>query len=252
MDLGLSGKKALVTGGSSGIGFAIAKELAAEGAHVVIASRNEANIESALGSIGKACPKASVEGLIIDLMDDNSIRNALSKSGTGFDILVTSTGGPASGAVLDLSLEDWDRGYQSLVRSLLILTQSIVPHMQDRGWGRVLNITSTSAVEVLPGLPISGTFRAGLSAWAKSLAREVGKEGVLVNNLLPGPTRTDRLKELETKNPVFFKNLVSRSALGRIAEPEEIGRIGAFLCSAANTFLTGSDVLVDGASTLSV
>lgn len=252
MELGLDGKRALVTGGSAGIGFAIARELAMEGTHVIIASRSENNIEAALDRLRQSGVKNAPEGLILDLMDDKSIRTALGRVANPIDILVTSTGGPASGAVLDLSLEEWDRGYQSLVRSLILMCQALVPQMQNRGWGRVLNITSTSAVEVLPGLPISGTFRAGLSAWAKSLAKEVGKHGVLVNNMLPGPTRTDRLLELQTKNPVFFKTMESRSALGRIAEPEEIGRVGAFLCSAANTFLTGTDVLVDGASTLSV
>ena len=121
--------------------------------------------------------------------------------------------------------------------------------MQKRKWGRILTVTSTSAREWIPKLPVSGFFRAGLSSYAKSLAKDVGRQGVLINNLLPGPTNTARLEELKKKSPAFFNSMAEETALGRIAEPEEIARVAVFLCSAANTYVTGTDVLVDGGYT---
>src|ERR1700743_885855 len=112
--------------------------------------------------------------------------------------------------------------------------------MREKHWGRILTVTSTSARELIPKLPVSSTFRAGVTAFTKELAKTVGRDGILVNNLLPGPTRTARLQELEHKSPEFYKSMSAESALGRVGEPEEIGRVGAFLCSAANSFITGT------------
>jgi len=244
MDLGLKGKRAIVTGGTSGIGLAIAKALAAEGASVIVASREEPKVCAAAKEVGG-------EGKLLDLMNEQSIRRAFGELiETGpIDILVNNVGGPAAGKPTEIALADWDKGYQALVRSVILTTQLVLPGMQERGWGRILTVTSTSAREIIPRLPVSSTFRAGLTAWAKEMAKEVGRSGILVNNLLPGPTRTGRLKELEKKSPKFYESMETESALGRVAEPEEIGRVAAFLCSSANTYLTGTDVLVDGGYT---
>lgn len=242
MDFGIRGKRAWITGGSQGLGLAIAKSLHAEGAEVIISSRSEQKLKEAQKEIGKA------EILPVDMLSEKSIAAAISKVGP-VDILIINTGGPAAGMALDIKLTDWDLGYQALLRSTFQLTHAVVPSMKSKKWGRILAITSTSAKELIPKLPVSGVFRAGLTAWMKSLAKEVGRDNILVNNLLPGPTNTDRLAHLAEESPDFYKSMEERSALGRLGAPEEIGDIAAFLCSDRNRFITGTDILADGGST---
>lgn len=248
MDLGLKGRRALVTGGTAGIGFAIAKCLADEGTSVVVVSRDEAKVSEAISRLRNST------GKVMDLLDEGSIRRGVELIlGEGpIDILVNNVGGPAAGNLSDLKLSDWDKGYHSLLRSVVLLGELVLPGMRSRKWGRVLTVTSTSAKELISKLPISATFRAGLTAWSKAMAKECGRSGILVNNLLPGPTRTERLQDLEKKSPEFYRSMETESALGRVADPEEIGRVAAFLCSSANTYLTGTDVLVDGGFTKSL
>jgi 3-oxoacyl-[acyl-carrier protein] reductase len=235
------------------LGLAIARALLAEGAEVTISSRNADNIATAVAALKRDFSGAKVRAVAIDLGQESSVRAAFSHGAAGeVDILVNSGGGPASGDALDLPLKAWDEGYQTLIRSLVVLSQLVVPGMKQRQWGRILVITSTSAAQYLPGLPISGVFRAGITSWTKAMAKTLGKDGILVNNLLPGPTRTARLEELKVKNRAFFDAMEHRSALGRIGEPDEIGRIGAFLCSAANSYITGTDILADGGATVAL
>lgn len=251
MELGLKGKNVLVTGGSAGIGFAIAECFVVEGANVIVASRDYDHIEKAAKHLKRLNPTAQIEGKQIDLLHEEKIQKAIEaiQAKTPIDILINNVGGPASGGVLELGLDAWDRGYYALLRSVVLLCKLIVPGMQSRKWGRVLTVTSTSAVEVIPNLPVSGTFRAGLTSFTKSLAKEVGRSSVLVNNLLPGPTNTARLQELKTKSPKFFSSMAEETAVGRIAEPDEIARVAVFLCSQANGYVTGADILVDGGYT---
>ena len=251
MDLRLSNKRALVTGGTKGIGFAIAKCLLDEGAEVIVASRRRENVESAVGQLQQGGGARRVSGLCLDLLEESQIRDAVKRSlSTGsIDILVNNVGGPASGAVLGLAIEDWDRGYTSLLRSVILLCQLIVPTMKEKKWGRILTITSTTAKEIIPSLPVSSTFRAGLSAWTKTMAKEVGRSGILINNILPGMTETARLNELVNENPSFFESQKEDIGVGRFAEPEEISKVAVFLASEANTYLTGTDVVVDGGYT---
>lgn len=250
MDLGMTGKRALVTGSTSGIGFAIAKCLLAEGAEVIVSSRNSDHVENAIRTL-KTESKSDVQGFIMDMQDEESIRNGIKKvlSTGSLSILVINSGGPIKGDVTDIPLEEWDRGYRLLVRSVLISTQLVLPQMKSQRWGRILNVTSTSARETIPGLPVSSTFRAGLTALTKELAKSVGRQGILINNLLPGPTRTARLEELKEKSPKLIENMLEQSGCGRLAEPEELGRVAAFLCSNANTYISGTDIVVDGAYT---
>lgn len=247
MDLKLKDKVALVTGGSTGIGFAIATELVKEGASVIIASRNQENIEIAVGKLRSLGGKAS--GVVMDLEKEKSIRDAVQGLSQKIDILINNVGGPQAGKALEIPLEAWDKGYTSLIRSVILLTQLVIPQMKERSWGRILTVTSTSAREIIPALPVSGVFRAGLTSWVKTLSKEVGRSGILVNNILPGPTKTERLAHLAKESPDFYESMAQRSALGRVAEPEELGRVGAFLVSGANTYITGTEILVDGGAT---
>lgn len=251
MDLGLKNRTALVIGGTAGIGFAIAKSLVAEGANVWVASRNPSNVEQAIQKLRAVSSGATIQGLVVDLNEEASIAKALSQLTGRIDILINNTGGPAAGKLLDIKLEDWDKGYRLMVRGALQLSQGLIPQMKANKWGRIVTITSTTAQELIPGLPVSATFRAGLSAWTKALAKEVGRDGILVNNVLPGPTKTDRLKDLEKKSPSFYESMATTSSLGRIAEPEEIARVVTFLSSEANSYITGADILVDGGYTSS-
>jgi 3-oxoacyl-[acyl-carrier protein] reductase len=251
MDLGLKNKTAFITGGSSGIGLAIAEAFVEEGANVIIASRDYSKVESAVKRLKRKNPTVKVIGKELDLSDEKKIRKVVTdiqKSGV-IDILINNVGGPATGTTLDISLEGWDKGYHSLLRSVILLAQLLLPGMKKKKWGRILTITSTSAVELIPKLPVSATFRAGLTAYAKSLAKDVGRGGILVNNLLPGPTGTARLEELKKKSPAFFESMAQETAVGRVAEPQEIARIAVFLCSSANTYVTGTDILADGGYT---
>ncbi len=251
MDLGLKGKVALVTGGTSGIGFAIGKSLAEEGAFVILSSRSNNRVEDAVATLKRLVPDAQASGRQMDITDEAQVRRAFSDiiQTHHVDIVVNNVGGPAAGGALEISLQDWDKGYASLLRSVVLISQLAVPRMAEKKWGRILTVTSTSAKEIIPNLPVSSTFRAGLSAWNKELAKAVGRKGILTNNLLPGPTNTGRLKELAEKSPSFYHNMETESALGRVAEPEEIGRVGAFLCSNANSYITGTDILADGGFT---
>lgn len=251
MDLGLKGKRALIVGGSTGLGFAIATSLLEEGADVVLGSRSLDKLNAAADKLRAMHLPGKVEVVALDLNDQAGLKTAAEAlvKRTAIDILVNNGGGPAAGDPLKISLEDWDKGYFTLVRSVILLSQIVVPEMANRKWGRILNVTSTAAKEIIPKLPVSSTFRSGLTGFTKELAKSVGRSGILVNNLLPGPTRTARLEELKVKSPEFYESMSRLSALGRVGEPEEIGRAAAFLCSNANTFITGTDVLVDGGFT---
>ena len=254
MELGIKGKWALITGGTQGIGLAIAEELAAEGVNLLLASRSKKNIDAATDRVKKKFPGVSVLGVEVDLLDAGKLEKAIGKIAQehSIDILVNNVGGPAAGLALSISLEDWDKGYQSLIRSALMMTKAFTPGMKAKKWGRVLTVTSTSAREIIPRLPVSSTFRSGLSALTKILAKEVGREGILINNLLPGPTDTGRLEELKVKDPAFFKAMETETAVGRVAAPAEIAKVAAFLVSNANTYLTGTDILADGGFTKAI
>jgi len=251
MDLGIKDKHALVCGGSSGIGFAIAETLVREGANVTISSRDYDRLHMATNHLKRIDPTRQIEMKQMDLNHEGKTQKAIEEvlAHGPIDILVNNVGGPKSGRISELGLEDWDRGYTTLIRSVLILSKACIPPMEKRGWGRILNLSSTTAFEIIPSLPISGVFRAGLVSLVKSLSKEVGKSGVLVNNLLPGPTATDRLKELDEKNPNMTHQMKAESALGRFARPEEIAKIATFLISDANGYITGASVLADGGYT---
>jgi 3-oxoacyl-[acyl-carrier protein] reductase len=252
MELGLEGKVALVTASSAGIGYACAKALAAEGAAVCISSRNSENLESAAEQLRKEAGASNVVTFPCDMRDAeqvvalcDSVKTSLGEP----DILVNNTGGPKAGNFFDMSLDDWDVGYRLLVKSTVALYRELIPPMRERGWGRIVNITSVSSRQPVTGLVLSNSFRPGLLGLAKTVADEVGADGVLVATILPGITMTARMRELsEAGDGGVIERLKKQVPLRRAADPDELGAVAAFLCSEKASFITGSAIAVDGGS----
>lgn len=253
MDLGISGKTALVTASSAGLGLASATALAAEGANVCIASRSMDRLEAAAASIKKAAPGATVFLFTVDMRDPASVAKLCAdvKASAGDpDILVNNTGGPKPGKFFELEAGDWDTGYRLMVASTVTLYRELIPAMRAKGWGRVVNIISTSARQPIVGLTLSNAFRPGLLGLAKTVADEVAPDGVLITSVLPGLTMTDRMQEImaaDTEGHIF-ERLRNGIPLERAAKPHELGGVVAFLCSQRSSFVTGSAVAVDGGS----
>ena len=250
MDLALGGKIALVTASSAGIGFACARALAAEGASVFLASRSEERLAAAAEKIRGEYESSKVDFHSCDMRDEASIRAlcaAVRERMGAPDILVNNTGGPKAGNFFELSLRDWEEGYRLLVASTATLYNELIPAMREKGWGRIVNITSTSARQPIAGLVLSNSFRPGLLGLAKSVADEVGKEGVLITTIMPGITMTDRMRELSGRSGGGIVERLSKQVpLGRAADPAELGAVCAFLCSEKASFVTGSAIAVDG------
>jgi 3-oxoacyl-[acyl-carrier protein] reductase len=239
MDLGLSGKRALVLGGSSGLGRAVAAALVKEGARVAVASRDQARIEAAARELGAAL------GFTADLSQPEAGRRAVERASEGLggvDILVCNTGGPPAGAFATLTDAQWREGFQSLWLSTVDAVQAALPRMREQKWGRVLLVTSAAAKEPIPGLTISNGLRAGLTGLAKSLCHEVAPDGVTVNCLLPGYTATERMKQLGVDEAKMAAQIPAR----RLGRPEEFAAAAVFLASVPAGYITGQALAIDG------
>lgn len=239
MDLGLRERRALVLGGSAGLGRAVAAALVAEGARVAICARNQARVEAAAREMG------AVAGLSCDLSAPGSGRGAVEAAAKrlgGVDVLVTNAGGPPKGRFLDISEGMWREGFQSLWLSAVEAIQAALPAMRQRRWGRIVLITSTAAKEPIAGLTVSSGLRAGLLGLVKSLAPEVAEDGVTVNALLPGYTATERIAELGVPEETLAEGIPAR----RLGRPEELGAVAAFLASERAAYVTGQAIAVDG------
>jgi len=247
MDLGLSGRVALVTGGSKGIGRAVAAELAAEGARVAIASRSPAPAAAELGVLGLPFDSTDVEAAA------PLVASAAGQLGGPVEVLVVNTGGPPAGPdPLGFARSDWEAAYRSLVLSPMALVQAALPAMRSRGWGRVVNVASSSVREVLPNLMLSNSHRAAtLAAW-KTIAREVAGDGVTVNSVLPGRIATDRIASTYGSMDAAQAAAASEVPAGRLGDPAEMAAAATFLCSARAAYVTGVALLVDGGLTRSV
>ncbi|MEV6030517.1 SDR family oxidoreductase [Nonomuraea sp. NPDC052116] len=246
MDLGISGKVALVTGGSAGIGLAAAKSLAREGCDVCVAARNPERLAEAvvqLQEYGKV-----VHAVLADVEDPAAARRVVEETRDvlgPIDILVASSGGPPSGRFDETSLADWDVAVQRNLLGTVRLMYAVLPEMRSRGWGRIVTITSRSAREALDGLALSNATRSAVAGVVRTLAREVARDGVLVNNVMPGPIDTDRLRTLAGDE----EGLARRGEavpIGRVGNPEEVGDVVAFLASERASFVNGISMLVDG------
>jgi 3-oxoacyl-[acyl-carrier protein] reductase len=254
MDLGLQDKVALVAASSKGLGKAVAKGLAIEGAHVVICARNKEELEKTKDEIQH---KNEVLAITVDLTQYNEVKNLVTRILDLFgriDILVTNCGGPPSGGFLDFSIENWREAVDLNLMSTIYLCKEIIPIMIKQNSGRIIMITSVSVKQPIPGLILSNVVRAGVTGLAKSLSNEFGNRNILVNTVCPGYTNTERVKQLaETisqKRGVEKEEIIQewahQNALERLATPEEFANVVVFLASDKASHLTGTSIQVDG------
>lgn len=255
MDLGLSGRVALVCGGSRGIGYAAAEVLAKEGALVMICSRDQASVDASVEKL-KAFG-SPVIGVAADVSTDDGIKQVLDELASNFghaDVLITNTGGPPPGPALSHDWAAWEKATSLLLKSAVELTRAIVPGMRERKWGRVIGITSMAVKAPVPGLVLSNSLRAAVTGYFRTLSDEVACDGVTVNAVLPGYTETERLigladatvqKSGGTRDTVYDGWRAATPAR-RLGRPDELGSVIAFLASEQAGFLTGQSILVDG------
>ena len=256
MDLGLKGKVALVAAASQGLGRAVAEELAAEGASLILCARHDAALQETCAAIA-AAHGTPVLGLATDVADPAAVARLVAAGLARFgriDVLVTNAGGPPAGTFATLSAEQWQAATQLLLTSVVELTRAVLPGMQARGWGRILNITSISVKQPVANLMLSNSLRAAVTGMARTLATEVAAQGITVNNILPGYTRTERVVNLAeaaaAREGISADEATARweaeIPMRRLGEPREFAALAAFLCSERARYITGTSVPVDG------
>jgi 3-oxoacyl-[acyl-carrier protein] reductase len=255
MDLGISGRTALVLGASGGLGSAIAARLAAEGANVAAAGRSADGLAATAARVEAAGVKAlPLSWDLGDLERMESVVSDIEQALGPIDILVNNTGGPPPTTVSGQEAVVWRSSFEQMVLSVIMLTDRVVPGMRERGWGRILTSTSSGALAPIPNLGLSNTLRASLHAWSKTLADEVGSDGVTSNVIVPGRIETDRTRFLDERRAErdgrtadeVKRDSAATMALGRYGRPEEYADVAAFLCSERASYITGSVVRVDG------
>lgn len=262
MNLDLIGKTAIVCGSTQGIGKATALQLAEMGANIVLVARNEDKLKTVQQSL-PTHKDAKHSYIVADFSQPEQLKNALEsyvQAGGDCHILINNTGGPKGGPAIDAEVEEF---YSAFTQHLIcnhILVQQMVPLMKKNGYGRIINVISTSVKQPLPNLGVSNTIRGAVANWSKTLATELGSFNITVNNVLPGATNTVRLQSIaeakseKTNEAVasIFEEMASESPMKRIAEPEETANVIAFLASPAASYVNGINVPVDGGRTKSL
>ncbi len=245
MDLRIKDKRALVFASSQGLGKAIAQELVAEGARVLISSRNPEKLAETAAQVGAhgviACDLGDPTA-VDDLMDQ-----ARQKLG-GVDILVTNAGGPPLGKFADLDDAQWHLSFQELFMSVVQATRAVRPLMAEQRWGRIVMVTSIAGKEPAMNLTLSNALRAGVHGLMNTLSKELGPDGITVNAVLPTYTETDRLKQFRGS----FETMAKQIPVGRLGQPEEMAKLVAYLCSDSAGFISGQAIGFDGGSMHSV
>lgn len=250
MDLGLNQKRALVLGASRGLGFATAQLLASEGARVAINSRNEEKLRVAAAQLGGVAIPA-------DVTDSSAAGRVIAETVAqlgGLDILITNAGGPPAGAFESFDDAAWEKGIDLSFMSHVRMIRAALPHLRQSSTPSVLTITSYSVKQPIPNLVLSNAVRAATVGLTKTLALELGKEGIRFNSILPGWTETERVTDLMnarakqngTTAEIEMAKQLQDSALGRIGRPEEFARAAVFLASPAASYITGVMLTVDG------
>jgi len=256
MDLGLKGKVVLVAGGSMGLGKAVAVECAREGAKVSICALDDAALPRAKEEI-ETLTGGEVIAVPADLTDLEDARNFVRKSiehyGT-VDVLVNNAGGPPSVPLLEIDDDLWHRGFKLNLMSTIAMTTAVVPVMKEKRWGRIINMTSISVKQPIDGLILSNTIRSGVIGFAKTLSTELAPFNVTVNNVCPGYTLTDRVRNLakvtaereHTTSEEIIARWESAIPMGRLGTPEEFAALVAFLASDRSGYITGAAIQIDG------
>jgi 3-oxoacyl-[acyl-carrier protein] reductase len=256
MDTGLKNRVAIVAASSQGIGKTTAEAFAAEGCRVAMCARTEQNLTTVAESIRKQY-KADLLHRVVDVRDARAVHDfveaVLGKFGS-VDICITNAGGPPAKGFLNASLEEWRSALDTNFMSTVYFAREVIPHMQRRHWGRIITITSITTKQPVADLVLSNAVRAAVVGLVKSLANEFGKDGILVNNVGPGYTATERLKELaksraETsgkRQDEIFESWAAEAPLRRLADPREIADAIVWLASERASYITGQTLLVDG------
>jgi 3-oxoacyl-[acyl-carrier protein] reductase len=256
MDTGLKGRVALVAASSQGIGRAIAEAFAAEGCRVAMCARNEEALQAAARKIRE---RYTVEVLAkaFDVTDASAVSRFVADVAAqfgGVDICVTNAGGPPAKGFLAATLEEWQRSLEANFLSTVYFARQVIPHMQRKRWGRIITITSITTKQPVADLVLSNAVRAAVVGLVKSLANEFGKDGILVNNVGPGFTATDRLRELAKarasasgkSEQEIFDGWAADAPLHRLGDPQEVADTIVWLASERASYITGQTVLVDG------
>ena len=242
MDLGISGKTALVSASSAGLGFASALALAEAGCKTVISGRNEERLMHAASKIPNSIPViadvSTVKG------SQALVRDAKSQLGTNIDILITNAGGPPTGTFASTDVDQYLTAIELNLMSVVTMCKETVPDMQEKKWGRVLGITSISVRQPIPNIMLSNTARAGVTGFLKTMALETASDGVTVNSIQPGLHATDRVLEVYGKENIG--DLAKTVPAQKIGSADDFGKIAAFLCSQQANFITGAAIPVAG------
>lgn len=256
MDLGLKNRVALVAASSQGLGRAVAEELAAEGASLVLCAREPKTLAEVAATIADRSG-AHVLAVPADVTVIDDIKRVVDAGVERFgriDILVTNAGGPPAGTFEQITREQWEAALRLTLFSAIEFARQVLPGMKERRWGRILNITSIAVKQPVENLMLSNSLRAGLTGFARTLANEVAAEGITVNNIMPGYTRTERLDDLANMmaekqgiSPAEFRGKWEKEIpMGRLGEPREFAAVAAFLVSERASYITGTSIQVDG------
>lgn len=260
MNLNLNDKNVLVCGSTAGIGKATAIALANEGANVTLIARNEEKLKAVLSELSN---QGNHSYIVADFSNPETLQQKVAnfiESHHGFHILVNNTGGPAGGPIFDAQLEAFEKAFTQHLKCNHVLVQTLVPFMKEKGFGRIINIISTSVKQPLDGLGVSNTIRGAVANWSKTLANELGQFGITVNNVLPGATATERLTEIIKNKSVKTGKTESEVAqtmkaaipAKRFAKPEELAYAVTFLASECANYINGINLPVDGGRTKSL
>jgi 3-oxoacyl-[acyl-carrier protein] reductase len=256
MDLGIAGKVALVAASSRGLGRAVAEELAAEGANLVLCARGEAALHDTADALRRSTSVRVVE-VVADLAEPAGVERvvgAATRELGRVDILVTNGGGPPAGPFESHSAEAWRAAVRGTLDSVVNLARAVLPGMKERRWGRIVNVTSIAVKQPVDNLILSNSVRAAVTGFARTLANEVAPFGITVNNLLPGYTRTERVEQLAAagakasgSTPEAMRaKWEAQIPMGRLGEPREFAALAAFLASDRASYITAQNVAVDG------
>jgi len=259
MNLDLKNKNAIVCGSTQGIGEASAIELAKLGANITLIARNKSKLQDVLGSLDTSQAQKH-NFLVVDFNDSVSLKEKLNEITDTYHILINNTGGPAAGLISEANQQIFEDAFKMHLVNNQILVQKVVEGMKKVGFGRIINILSTSVKAPIPGLGVSNTIRAAVANWAKTLSIELGSHGITVNNILPGFTNTNRLKNIiinkanKQQKSIDEVSIIMRSSVpaNRFGEAFEIANAIAFLCTPAAAYINGINLPVDGGRTQSL